>query len=100
MTKRGKLTPIDNTPVAPIGIEGAVDKVFAAAKQAEFEEVRRLAEQVFPDEWNVRIEPYSDGVHVQVRYYIARAPDAITALRQAIDWYQQQKGSRIILPQR
>lgn len=94
------LTPIANEPVAGLSIEGAVDKVYAAAKQAEFEEVVRLAEQVFPNEWNVRVEPYSDGVHIQVRYFVAHGPDAITALRSAIDWYQNQKQSRIILPTR
>lgn len=81
-------------------IEVAIDTIEQRKMQADFGDLVRLAEQVFPKEWNVRVEPFSDGVHVQVRYYIARGPDPITALRKAIDWYREQKQSRIILPNR
>lgn len=94
-------TPIPNLSIPQsAGIEAAVDKVHAAAKQAEFEEVVRLAESIFPTEWNVRIEPFSDAVYVQVRYFVAKGPDPIAALRGAIDWYRNQQQSRIVLPNR
>jgi hypothetical protein len=97
--KQRPLTKIDNRPI-PVAssLDAVIDRVEARRKQAEFEATVRLAEQVFPREWNVRVEPYSDGVNVQVRFYVARGPDPNTALRNAIEWYQKQQGSRIIIP--
>jgi hypothetical protein len=85
-------------PIEKTGLEAAIDRAEGARRQAEWEELVRLAESVFPKEWSVRVEPFSDGVHVSVKYVVARGHDPFTALRNAIEWYQKQSGSRIIIP--
>lgn len=101
MTKQRRLTPIDNAPVkTSSGIEQAVATVESKRLEAEWQDTVKLAEATFPREWNVRVEPFSDGVYVQVRYTVAHGRNAIDALRKAIDWYRQQHSSRIVLPGR
>lgn len=97
MTRRAGAVPI-RQEVKPSSIDDAIATIEQRKMIAEFEEVKRLAEQVFPDEWTVRVDQFSDGVHVQVRYWIAHDRTPAGALRKAIDWYRAQKGSRIVLP--
>ena len=97
MSGRKHATPIVESPKSK-PIDKAIDTIAQRKLEAEFAETVKLAEQIFPRDWNVRVEPFSDGVHVQVRYYVAHGPNAVIALRRAIDWYRGQGGSRIILP--
>ena len=91
--------PSDPVPVG-MGIDAAIVTIEAKRAQAEWEDTIRLAEQIFPKEWNVRVEPYSDGVHIQVRYYVAHGRTPTEALKRAIEWYRTQRGSQIVLPGR
>lgn len=77
-------------------VDAATDRVWAAGKQREWEETVRLAEQIFPKDWNVRVEQFSDSAYVQVRIVVAHGRDPIDALKKAIDWYRGQ--ARIVLP--
>lgn len=90
--------PIPNAPVAQRSIGDVIDSIEQKRAEAEWNDTVKLAETIFPREWNVRVEPYSDGVHVQVRYFIARGRTPTEALRNAIEWYRSKGGSRIILP--
>jgi hypothetical protein len=99
VSKQRRLTPIPSEPVkTQRSIDDVIDTIEAKRAQAEWEDTLRLAESIFPTEWNVRVEPFSDGVNVQVRYYVARGRTATEALRNAIEWYRGKGGSRIILP--
>jgi hypothetical protein len=81
-------------------VDAAIDKVTAARREQEWQELVRLAEQVFPDTWDVRVQHFSNESYVTVKYQVARGVDPIAALKQAIAWYRQQHAkSRIVLPE-
>jgi len=77
----------------------SIDKVWAAKKQAEWAEVVRLAEQVFPRDWTVRVEQFEKESFVRIMFIPTYGTDPIDALKKAIAWYREQVShSRIVLP--
>ena len=81
-------------------IEQAIDSIELQKRQAEWVETHRLAEQVFPPEWNVKVVPLLTEAYVVVSFTIAHGRDPIDALKNAITAHRQQTGSRIVLPGR
>lgn len=91
-------TPLP-VPEEPKPIEQAIDRVLEAKMKVEFDELVRLANQVFPDTWAVRVEPApGGGAQVSVRFIMAHGRDPIDALKKAIEAHRQASGSRIVLP--
>ena len=94
----GKLVQKWREPAS--AVDQAIDRVAMLKKQAEWEETVRLAEQVFPKDWTVRVEQFERESYVQIRFIPAYGRDPIDALKKAIDWYRSQQGTRIVLPGR
>jgi len=77
-------------------LDAAVDRVYAAKKEVEWQETVRLAEAIFPKDWRIRVEQFGDRSFVEVRITVADGIDPIAALKQAIEWYRGQ--SKIVIP--
>lgn len=91
-------TPLP-VPEEPKPVDQAIDRVLEAKMRAEFDELVRLGNQVFPESWAVRVEPApGGGMQVSVRFIMARGRDPIDALKNAIEAHRQASGSRIVLP--
>jgi len=77
-------------------VDAAIDKITAAKRQAEWEDMVKLAESIFPKDWTVRVEQFSQESFVQIRFIAAYGRDPIDALRKAIEWYRGQ--ARLVIP--
>lgn len=77
-------------------VDAAVDRVYAAKREQEWQDTVRLAESLFPKDWRIRVEQFRDEAFVEVRITVAHGRDPILALKQAIEWYRGQ--SRLVVP--
>ena len=87
-------------PPPKSALEAAIDSVEMRRLQAEWDETVRLAEAIFPKDWQVRVEQFQNESFVQIRFIPAYGRSPTDALKKAIDWYRASRGSSIILPNR